>query len=292
MTQRRRLDQFLVERAVDAGAEFRDGVKGDPAALGARVIVAADGANGTATRALGLGGDIVHGVALEGNVAHTHVDAERYAGRMVLEFGVVPGGYGWVFPKGDHVNVGVGGWHTIGTRAREYLGVLCERHGIDPGDVTDTRGHRLPMRRPGARLACGNALAVGDAAGLVDPVSGDGMYEAFVSSRLAAAGILDVLEGREKTLDAYERALRAALDPIASAGWGAKVALDRFPRAVFAIMRLPVTWHALEKIVTGEVRDPGSTRGTERRAMKLIEALARRAGDPGRAYRTAVATEP
>jgi geranylgeranyl reductase family protein len=292
MTQRRRLDQFLVERAVDAGAEFRDGVKGDPAALGARVIVAADGANGTATRALGLGGDIVHGVALEGNVAHTHVDAERYAGRMVLEFGVVPGGYGWVFPKGDHVNVGVGGWHTIGTRAREYLGVLCERHGIDPGAVTDTRGHRLPMRRPGARLACGNALAVGDAAGLVDPVSGDGMYEAFVSSRLAAAGILDVLEGREKTLDAYERALRAALDPIASAGWGAKVALDRFPRAVFAIMRLPVTWHALEKIVTGEVRDPGSTRGTERRAMKLIEALARRAGDPGRAYRTAVATEP
>jgi flavin-dependent dehydrogenase len=148
------------------------------------------------------------------------------------------------------------------------------------------------MRRPGARLACGNALAVGDAAGLVDPVSGDGMYEAFVSSRLAAAAILDVLEGREKTLDAYERALRAALDPIASAGWGAKVALDRFPRAVFAIMRLPVTWHALEKIVTGEVRDPGSTRGTERRAMKLIEALARRAGDPGRAYRTAVATEP
>ena len=289
MTQRRRLDHFLVERTVEAGAEFRDGVKGDPASVNARLIVAADGANGTATRALDLGGDIVHGVALEGNVAHTHVDPARYRGRMVLEFGVIPGGYAWVFPKGDHVNVGVGGWHATGTRAREHLRVLCERHGIDPENVTDTRGHRLPMRRPGARLAHGTALAVGDAAGLVDPVSGDGMYEAFVSSRLAAAAILDVLEGREATLEPYEHALRRALDPIASAGWGAKVALDRFPRAVFMIMRLPVTWRALEKLVTGEVRDPGSTRGIERRAMKLIEALARRAGDPGRAYRTPAA---
>jgi hypothetical protein len=110
-----------------------------------------------------------------------------------------------------------------------------------------------------------------------------------VSSRLATAAILDVLEGREATLDPYDAALRRALDPIASAGWGAKVALDRFPRAVFAIMRLPVTWRALEKIVTGEVRDPGSTRGVERRAMKLIEALARRAGDPGRPYRASPA---
>jgi geranylgeranyl reductase family protein len=290
MTQRRRLDQFLVERAVEAGADFRDGLKGDPVTTNARVIVAADGANGTATRALGLGGDIVHGIALEGNVAHAKIDASRYAGRMVLEFGVIPGGYAWVFPKGDHVNVGVGGWHSIGTRAREHLRLLCERHGIDPADVTDTRGHRLPMRRPGARLARGNALAVGDAAGLVDPVSGDGMYEAFVSSRLATAAIFDLLEGRAETLDAYDHALRTELDPIASAGWGAKVALDRFPRAVFTIMRLPVTWRALEKLVTGEVPDPSSTHGTERRAMKLIEALARRAGDPGRAYKSAATT--
>jgi flavin-dependent dehydrogenase len=137
------------------------------------------------------------------------------------------------------------------------------------------------MRRPGTRVAAGRAIAVGDAAGFVDPVSGDGMYEAFVSSRLGAEAIL------ANELDAYERNVRSALDPIASAGWGAKVALDRFPRAVFTIMRLPVTWRALEKIVTGEVRDPGSTKGIERRAMKLIESLAKRAGDPGRAYRTA-----
>ena len=297
MTQRRRLDHYLAQRAAEAGARFHEDVRvdvesgtrlrvdGEPVEV--KAVVGADGANGTAARSLGLGGEIVHGVALEGNVSHARVNKKRYAGRMVLEFGVVPGGYGWVFPKGDHVNVGVGGWGSIGPRAREHLRVLCERHGIDEADVTQTRGHRLPMRRPGTRLAGGSALLVGDAAGLVDPVSGDGMYEAFVSARLATSAILDLIEGRSETLDSYDLALRSALDPVASAGWGAKVALDRFPRAVFTIMRLPVTWSALEKIVTGEVRDPGSTRGVERRAMKLIEALAKRAGDPGRPYRAA-----
>jgi geranylgeranyl reductase family protein len=289
MTQRRRLDEFLVEHAVDAGAEFRDGVRIDPHGLDATVVVGADGANGTTARGLGLGGEIVNGVALEGNVSHASVNKKKYAGRMVLEFGVVPGGYAWVFPKGDHVNVGVGGWGAIGPRAREYLRVLCERHGIDPDDVTDVRGHRLPMRRPGTRLAHGNALVVGDAAGLVDPVSGDGIYEAFVSARLASDAIKDVLEGRAPSLEPYDHAIRRALDPVASAGWGAKVALDRFPRATFAVMRLPMTWRALEKIVTGELPAPSAARGAERQAMKVIELFARRAGDPGRAYRAAAA---
>jgi geranylgeranyl reductase family protein len=289
MTQRRRLDQFLVEHAVDAGAEFRDGVRTDPHGLDATVVVGADGANGTTARALGLGGEVINGVALEGNVSHARVNKKKYAGRMVLEFGVVPGGYAWVFPKGDHVNVGVGGWGAIGPRAREHLRVLCERHGIDPVDVTDVRGHRLPMRRPGTRLAHGNALVVGDAAGLVDPVSGDGLYEAFVSARLAADAITDVLEERAQSLEAYDDAVRRALDPVASAGWGAKVALDRFPRSTFAVMRLPMTWRALEKIVTGELAAPSAARGAERQAMKVIELFARRAGDPGRAYRAAAA---
>ncbi len=284
MTQRRRLDHFLVERAVEAGAEFRDGVRLDLDAVDARIVVGADGANGTTARALGLGGDIVNGVALEGNVSHARVNKKKYAGRMVVELGVVPGGYAWVFPKGDHVNVGVGGWASTGPHLRDELRVLCERHGIDPADVSDIRGHRLPMRRPGTRLARGGALLVGDAAGLVDPVSGDGLYEAFVSSRLAAAAIADVLDGKAANVEPYDAAIRRQLDPVASAGWGAKVALDRFPRATFAVMRLPVTWRALEKVVTGELIAPSAARGAERRAMKLIELFARRAGDPGRAY--------
>jgi geranylgeranyl reductase family protein len=302
MTQRRRLDHFLVERAAEAGAEFRDGIRvevqsdtrlsvdGEPIQVDA--LVGADGANGPAGRVLGLGGGIVHGVALEGNVRYGVVSRERFGGTMVLELAILPGGYGWIFPKGDHVNVGVGGWGSEGPHLRERLRELCVAHGIDPDDVTDLRGHRLPLRRPETRLAHGRAVLVGDAAGLVDPVSGDGIYEAFVSARLAAAAIADLLEGRADDLEPYAAAVTHALDPVAAAGWGAKVALDKFPRSVFALLRLPVTWRAVEQLVTGELSDPGAARGPARRVLKLIEALARRAGDPGRAYRAAVTLPP
>jgi geranylgeranyl reductase family protein len=281
MTQRRRLDAFLAEQAARAGAEFRDGVKvtgvepGGAVTIGGErleteVVVGADGANGITARSLGLPPH-EHGVALEGNVEYAHVSRERFCGRAVVELGAVPGGYAWVFPKGDHVNVGVGGWGTEGPRLRSHLQVLCEHYGIELDELTNLRGHRLPMRRPETMLSRGRALLVGDAAGVLDPVSGDGIYEAVVSGKVAAEHIL------AGTLEAYEPAVRARLDPLSSAGWGAKMALDRFPRAVFAIMRLPVTWRVLEKLMLGEVAHPGEARGAGRTAMKLIEGLAKAA---------------
>ena len=75
---------------------------------------------------------IVHGVAFEGNVPYGTVSRERYARRAVVELGDFPGGYGWVFAKGDHVNVGVGAWQTEGPRIRELLATVCAGHGLDP----------------------------------------------------------------------------------------------------------------------------------------------------------------
>lgn len=285
MTQRRKLDSFLVEQAVAAGAEFRDGarvdvesdtqirVNGRPVEVAA--VIGADGANGVTSRALGLGRGIVNGVALEGNLRYERLPPGAWRGLLVLELAVLPGGYGWIFPKGDHVNVGVGGWGEEGPRLRHHLRVLCEHYGIELRELTDVRGHRLPMRGPQTRLASGRGLLVGDAAGLVDPVSGDGMYEAFVSSRLAARHVAALLEGCAKSLDPYHAALQKELNPLASAGWGAKIALDRFPRAVFGVMRLPVTWTVLQKLLLGEVAHPGQARGAGRNAMKMIAVLAR-----------------
>jgi geranylgeranyl reductase family protein len=284
MTQRRRLDAFLVDRAAAAGAEVRDGAKVtgiredelviDGREITMRALVGADGANGATGRAFGLGGDVVHGVALEGNAPYP---SERYRSRMVLELAVVPGGYGWVFPKGDHVNVGVGGWQSEGPRLREHLARLCAEHGIDDAAVTEIRGHRLPMRRSTNRIARGPVALVGDAAGLVDPFSGDGMYEALASARLASAAVQQLLAGRAADLDGYEAAVARTLGPLTAAGWGAKLALDRFPRATFACARLPLTWRVVEKLLLGELGHPGAARGAERAAIRLIEALARRA---------------
>src|SRR5262245_55389452 len=90
MTPRRRLDAYLAEQAVAAGAKFRDGVKVALEEIDAEVIVGADGANGTTAKALGLGGPITHGVAFEGNAPFD----ERFRGLAYIELGTIPGGYG------------------------------------------------------------------------------------------------------------------------------------------------------------------------------------------------------
>jgi len=272
MTQRRRLDEFLARKAAEAGAEFRDGVTVafdnggllvDGERIVARVLVGADGANGVTARTFRLAGGHGYGVALEGNAAL----ASRFRGKLVLELGVVPGGYGWVFPKGDHVNVGVGGWQSEGRRLRSHLRRLCDAHGVDADTLTALRGHRLPYRRGASTLTRENVVLVGDAAGLIDPLSGDGMYEAFVSARLAADAILS------GDLTSYEPNVLAELGGLHAASWTAKRALDRFPNLTFAIARAPFAWGVIARIVRGELQDPTKARGFGRAPLKALDRL-------------------
>ena len=291
MTQRIRLDAYLAEQAAAAGADLRDGVRvtavrpengggivdTPTGELRAPVVVGADGVNGITARSAAMEQRLVYGVALEGNVANSAVPEGRYDGVAVIELGSIAGGYGWVFPKGDHVNVGVGGWEHEGTRLRDHLWRLCAAHGIDRHDVDALRGYRLPLRRPGSAPARGRIALVGDAAGLVDPLSGDGMFEAFVSGRLAAEAALDVLAGREATLEPYGAALDAAIGAHASASWQAKRALDRFPRLTFSLLRLPPVWRAVDALVRGDLAHPGEARGLARGPLRAVEALGRSA---------------
>ena len=276
MTRRRRLDAFLAEQAAAAGAVFRDGVTVEGLAVGpdgaslrvggtpveARVVVGADGVNGRIARAAGLGGGILYGIALEGNGPLQ----DGQAGRATIELGVVPGGYGWVFPKEGHANYGVGGWAAEGPRLRAHLRRLCAEHGVDDAKLTDLHGRRLPIRRT-ASAARGPVLLVGDAAGLVDPLSGDGIYEALVSARLAAEAILT---GRTSE---YEAALQAELGRFAATSWKAKLALDRHPRAAFELARIPAVWRVIAGLLTGEVAHPSDVGGLARPPLRLLARL-------------------
>ncbi len=230
MTQRRRLDAHLAAQAAVAGADFRDGLRAksleldddggtvrfDGTAAAAPVVIGADGVNGLTARALGFGARR-HGVALEGNLSYVHAREDRWRHRAVVELGSVPGGYAWVFPKGDHVNVGVGGWVSEGPRLREHLERACSAYGLPHARLESVRGWRLPMRRTGETPVRGRALLVGDAAGLVDPLSGDGIFEALLSSRLAAEAVLDLLAGRQADLEPYAARLAQELGPMISA---------------------------------------------------------------------------
>jgi len=295
MTQRTRLDAFLAEQAAAAGVDFRDGVRvadlvaaehGVEATVNGSKVAAnhallADGANGTSTRAVGLDDGRDYGVALEANVPYGVVSEDEYRGLLCLELANVPGGYGWVFPKGDHVNVGVGGWEREGPRLRTHLARFCREYGIPESSLENVRGHRLPLIHARARVAEGRVALLGDAAGLVDPLSGDGIYEAFLSAKLATEALL------AGDLESYDAELRRRLSSQLSAAWGAKVALDRFPRLTYAVVRTPFLWNAVVSLIGGDVPSPSAMRGLRRASMRVVEGIARAAGDPGRAYKTA-----
>jgi flavin-dependent dehydrogenase len=283
MTQRRRLDAFLLEAAAEAGADVRQGarvelgerVRIDGVQIRAGIVVGADGANGTSARALGLGGGIERGVALEGNVRYTRVSRGRYQRRAVVELADIPGGYAWVFPKADHVNVGVGAWEREGPKLREHLRRVCSAHGIDLAELVELRGHRLPLRGPSTQIAGERALLVGDAAGLIDPVSGDGMYECFVSAGLAADAIHALHTGASDTLEPYAAGVDARLAALHRASWALKRALDRWPRASWRLARTQLVWTSVERLLLGELAAPRDEHGLARLPLRALDVLGR-----------------
>ena len=230
MTQRRRLDAFLLDAARAKGVEVREGarvelgeqMRVDGSPIEVDVVVGADGANGTTARTLGLGAGIVHGVALEGNVPYTSFR------------GIATAGARWSSSPTSRAATDGSSRRAITSTSASVPG---RRRGRGSGSTSPERvrptglrleslehlrGHRLPLRPPGITIASERALLVGDAAGLIDPVSGDGMYECFVSAALAAAAIDDLLAGRSASLVSYGAAIDAALGPLHRASWKLK----------------------------------------------------------------------
>lgn len=266
MTQRCRLDAFLAERAVTAGAEFRDGVAvreveladhhvivraaGD--ACRARTLIGADGVNGIVARSLGLAPLDVPLIALEGNIPADGELADAWSNAIAVDLGGTPGGYGWLFPKGDHLNVGVGGWQWLGPTLRARLAALCRHLGLDDSRMFGLRGYHLPVRARGAALSRGPALLAGDAAGLVDPLSGEGIHAAFWSGRLAAEAVGRVLDGETGDLGSYDEAMVRELLPEIDMSRRLQLAFQRTPRVYVAMMRRSDRfWGAIAGFVRG-----------------------------------------
>jgi geranylgeranyl reductase family protein len=227
MTQRRRLDLFLTEQAAAAGAQFHDGepvravevgermvtVRTDKGHYTATALAGADGANGMVGQSTGTAPRVDLLVALEGNVPLERKVERRWEHTIALDLGALPGGYGWVFPKGDHLNVGVGGWQHFAPHLRRRLAALCQRYRLPSDRLADLRGHHLPLRRPGSPIARGPVLTLGDAAGLVDPLSGEGIHTAFLSARLAAEAIVRYLAEQTADLASYQAAVDRQIMP-------------------------------------------------------------------------------
>jgi len=226
MTMRSELDHFLARAAADAGAtllapcEIR-GYRADKACvletaggnLTASLVVAADGATGFISRAAGWPSRNVSIPALEYEVPVDAATFRRFALSARFDFGVIPHGYAWVFPKRSHLSVGVLSTRRgrVGLKAHleRYLGQLGI---IAAGDVAH-HGYVIPVRPVARTFVRNRTLLVGDAAGLVEPVAAEGISFAVLSARLAADAIVQGGLDEPRVRDRYHASLRANVLP-------------------------------------------------------------------------------
>jgi flavin-dependent dehydrogenase len=110
------------------------------------------------------------------------------------------------------------------------------------------------MRVPGAPLVRGAALLAGDAAGLVDPLSGEGIQNAFASGRLAAEAVAESLSGAADDLSGYQRAVEREIEADLRVSIKLQAIFQRWPRPCVAVMRRSDRfWTGLCGLVRGEL---------------------------------------
>lgn len=205
MVMRDRFDQYLAELAADSGVTVRDSTpvqsiveNGEsyeietPTGIAAtRHILAADGATGPTARWLGIDSAPTRSAAYEVEVAAPRDALDHWHQAANVDVGYRPWGYGWVFPKDGKLSVGVVNAPGRGRSIRKSTDRYLTRLGLGDADVLKVQGHPIRYRRSASEpVARGRALLLGDAAGLADEFTAEGIAYAVHSANLAAEAVL------------------------------------------------------------------------------------------------------
>lgn len=229
MCRREIMDKYLRDRAIEYGAEpvnglvtlidvpadhktnpdaqytlhyqkFEEGKSsGSPETMKVDMVIGADGANSRVAKAMDAG-EYNFAIAFQERIKIPDDKMEFYEEMAEMYVGddVSPDFYGWVFPKYDHVGVGTG---TVVNRPaiKQYQKAIRDRAGdkIAGGKIIKVEAHPIPEHyRP--RRVQGRMALVGDAAGYVTKCSGEGIYFAAKSGRMAAEEIVALMDGGKR----------------------------------------------------------------------------------------------
>lgn len=219
-----------------------------------KIFVGADGVNGKSAKLLGLHNPEETGPTLELEIECPLQILEQNRGVIKLDGGAVPWGYGWVFPKKNHLSIGLGVFTCKVKGLRQYLNNFLAREGLDSFKVICVKGFPIPISGGKKRKFYNkSALLIGDAAGLVDPFCGEGIYYAIKSAQLASEAILDNKANMERAPSIYQELVDKQITvELAMARKLAKV-FYTFPQVAFNLIeRNPDIAGQLCKIIYGE----------------------------------------
>lgn len=257
MTVRSEFDAFFLGRCLEKGVMYeriastfalaREGLswllKTPDQTFRARFLIGADGANSRVRQLLRLAPDLRFGFAVETCVP-TRCPAKS---PMQLDFGVVGNGYGWVFPKDNHVNIGL---YTLDHTIKHAMSRLSDYCRVKTGSglAGDLHGARIAYGGQTFRHTSGSAFLVGDAAGLIDPLIGEGIYNAIRSGQLAAQAITDVLT---RGVDTYGTRIREITSDLASYAFDTRMFYGRIERGYRHLVLPPIRYALMKGYALG-----------------------------------------
>ncbi|GAA2661832.1 geranylgeranyl reductase family protein [Streptomyces aculeolatus] len=260
LVNRAELDARLAEAAQRAGARLRTGVTvarveqhgpdvpdrrtvavhlADGEKVLARAVVGADGSAGRTSSHVGVELEQVD-LGLEAEIPVPPEVADDWRGRVLIDWGPLPGSYGWVFPKGDTLTVGVISARGDGAATKRYLEEFTARLGLAGFEPSLSSGHLTRCRAHNSPLSRGRVVVCGDAAGLLEPWTREGISYALRSGRLAGEWAVRIAEAQD-AVDARRQALNYAF--AVKAGLGVEMAVGR--RLLAAFERHPAVFHAV-----------------------------------------------
>jgi geranylgeranyl reductase family protein len=222
LTMRADLDCHLARTAAGAGAQVIEScpviqvaehgdfveIKSAQENFRAKFVIAADGVHSATAKAAGWSDLPALAPALEHEI---HLDAEDFAQFSQVprfDFNSIAAGYSWVFPKRNHLSVGILSTRRVETRLQAKLADYLKLLGITRIQKIEKHGYLIPLAPRREPLARGRILLVGDAAGLVDPVMAEGISHAILSGQLAGVALSECRLDVTRTADLYQSLLR------------------------------------------------------------------------------------
>lgn len=217
LVMRSRFDELLTNTAVCAGATIHDGervqaisiepwgvqVQTTHSTYKAATVIGADGATGVVARQTDLYVPQSSGVALEIEAPVSPQQLAKWQNTVLISYGAPRHGYAWVFPKSEHVSIGTG---SFSPRHRDIVKDFSAF--TDSLEITwqrqDLKAHPIPLGGRDREFCRPRLLLVGDAAGLADPLSGEGIAHAVHSGKLAADSVLAALATGDFSMDNYQ----------------------------------------------------------------------------------------
>jgi geranylgeranyl reductase family protein len=207
MVMRADFDSFILSKAVEKGAVVRDEsevtgvenhtdyveIKAGREKHVARFVIAADGATGISAKILGRKSKSLKVAALEIEVIMNQNIFNRYKNSARFDYGLVPNGYAWVFPKREHLSIGAAFMKKTNQSLHKWLDKYFEILNIGEADIInkEKHGYFIPLFSNEKKIFSDKILLVGDALGLADPVTAEGISYAIESGQHAVKAILE-----------------------------------------------------------------------------------------------------